>query len=124
MELDYDNIPMYYLPSWATKSFYSVANVLLHFGVMDELALPILFRGLATENEWVNLRRSAALKVISDVDENRSNLNQKTSSGEELSDSSTGAAHYFHPFNLHKVYSDMDKRRLFCSNFLLKVLQM
>jgi hypothetical protein len=44
VELDYDTIPLYYLPTCATKSFYSVANVLLHFGVMDELALPLLFR--------------------------------------------------------------------------------
>ncbi len=130
---------MYYLPSWATKSFYSVANVLLHFGVMDELALPLLFRGLAPEGDWVNLRRSAALKVLSEWEEDKTastvspptsqitTTKLSSSSSEEALESrdpSSPPAHYFHPFNLHKVHSDLDKRKLFCSNYLLKVFQM
>lgn len=51
IKLDYKTIPMYYLLSWATKSFYSVANLLLLFGVI-ELVLPVLSSGLATEIVW------------------------------------------------------------------------
>jgi hypothetical protein len=125
IELDHDTIPMYYLPSWVTKPFYSVANVLLHFGVMDELALPLLFKGLATDSDWVQLSRAPGLAVT--VKDTLSSIAQdmsRASSAEVSGSSSPEDAQYLHPFNLHKVYSDKEKRELFCSNYLLKVFQM
>ena len=106
IRLFHDSIPMYYLPTSASKTFYSVANVLLHYGVMDELALPIVFRGLAPESEWIHLNKTSDL---ADLDK----TNQADSSN-----------HYIFPFSLHKVYSDPIVRRHFCSKYLLKVLQL
>jgi len=121
IELDHDTIPMYYLPAWTTKPFYSVANVLLHFKVMDELALPLLFKGLAVESDWTELTRSPSLRVSS----KDTPLMTEDSSFESREVSSNPQdAQYLHPFNLNKVNSYAEKRDLFCSNYLLKVFQM
>jgi len=45
VRLFHSSTPVFYVPAQATRSLYSIANVLLHYGVMDELALPLLFRG-------------------------------------------------------------------------------
>jgi len=93
----YDAIPMYYLPSWTTRPFYSVANVLLHFGVMDELALPLLFRGLQYQSDWPVLEKGPV-----------GNFKQ---------------GNFLHPFNLHKIFSDPQVATSFCYDFLLPLLQ-
>jgi hypothetical protein len=115
IRLFHDTVPMYYLPSWTTKSFYSVANVLLHYGVMDELALPILFRGLADESDWTNLNRNSDLLAQTP---------SPVPSGDSSKETLVSEGHYLHPFNLHKVYSDPIVRHEFCSRYLLRVLQM
>lgn len=126
IHLYHDTIPMYYLPSSTTKPFYSVANVLLHHGVMDELALPLLFRGLAPESDWIKLGRSASLNPLSQSmstagaggDSHTNNNNEETTL------SLPTKSQYLHPFHLHKVYSDQSIRKDFCKNYLLRILQM
>jgi hypothetical protein len=97
---------MYYLPTSAIKTFYSVANVLLHYGVMDELALPLVFRGLAPESEWVHLNKTSEFGELEQQNKNDSSPN-----------------HYLFPFSLHKVYSDPEVKRDFCSKYLFKTLE-
>jgi len=132
IHLYHDTIPMYYLPSSATKPFYSVANVLLHHGVMDELALPLLFRGLAPESDWIKLVRSPSLDLSSTEPSSSSTAGSgqsQSQSGarEEQVVSSTflkSKSHYLHPFPLHKVYSDHELRKQFCKHYLLRIFEM
>ena len=115
----HDTIPMYYLPSWTTKPFYSVANVLLHYGVMDELALPLLFRGLALESDWVHLNRTQG-DILTEPKGGESTVSEdSTKSLHSVSDTQ-----YIHPFSLHKVYTDTAARQAFCSDYLLRDLQL
>lgn len=131
IHLYHDTIPMYYLPSSTTKPFYSVANVLLHHGVMDELALPLLFRGLAPESDWIQLERSASLdsslRHTPTTSSSGDSINQPknaNSNSDAAMLSSHTKSHYLHPLHLHKVYSDQRVRKEFCKNYLLRVFQM
>lgn len=126
IHLYHDTIPMYYLPSSATKPFYSVANVLLHHGVMDELALPLLFRGLAPEKDWIKLARSPLLDPESQPisTAGTSGDMQTRNDANNASVIPNAKSQYLHPFHLHKVYSDQSVRKDFCKNYLLRIFQM
>ncbi|CAL8127152.1 unnamed protein product [Orchesella dallaii] len=127
IHLYHDTIPMYYLPSSATKPFYSVANVLLHHGVMDELALPLLFRGLAPESDWIKLVRSPSLDLSASdpATAGSGHTQSQFVAGEDISSQVLNSkSQYLHPFHLHKVYSDHDLRKQFCKHYLLRIFEM
>jgi len=45
----YNHYPVYYVPLSQQKAFYLLANVFLQFGVPDQVAVPLVLRGLARD---------------------------------------------------------------------------
>jgi len=117
--LYFDDLPIYYVPASHKDKLYLLANLLTKFHVADELAFPLLLRGLTTTDKWVNLRRSELVKpterpvltkpqdLISDaLDDIHAELN------------TLEAAHYLYPVNMtNEVLNNEGLRNVICRNF-------
>lgn len=101
VRLVHGSIPMFYVPEKDRIPFYSIANVLLHYGVSDELGLPLLFSGLAKESDWILLNRT------------RGGLDELES------DSATT---FLYPFDLHSIHGNGRLGDTFCQKYLLNLL--
>ena len=87
----------------------------------DELAFPLLLRGLATTDQWINLRRAELVKptekpVLSKPQDLISDALDEIHSELETLE----AAHYLYPVDMkNAVFQNEGLRNVICRNFWL-----
>jgi len=118
-KLYFDDLPIYYVPASHKDKLYLMANLLTKFHVADELAFPLLLRGLTTTDSWINLRRSEVPKKS----ERPPLTPQDLLLSDELDDihaelDSLEAAHYLYPVNMTTEVLQNDLlKSVICRNF-------
>jgi len=118
-KLYFDDLPIYYVPASHKDKLYLMANLFTKFHVADELAFPLLLRGLATTDNWINLRRSELIKpterpVLSRPQDLLSDALDDIHS--ELD--TLEAAHYLYPVDMkNEIFQNEGLRNVICRNF-------
>lgn len=105
----YNHYPVYYVPLSQQKAFYLLANVFLQFGVPDQVAVPLVLRGLA--NDQVHqLKRTYFGSDAPAVVEPSYPLFEES-------------ANYLFPVYLQRdLHGDKRLRTIFCLKYLYSIL--
>lgn len=114
LQLIYDKVPMYFIPTKDQLKFYLLSNLMLQNGVTDEIAIPLILSGLRSQDEWLKLDKSyfGALRTSAD---------QLVANRYPLFNS---AAAVLYPTDLNTIMTDSKVQKVFCLKYLLRVLQL
>ncbi|TRY81053.1 hypothetical protein TCAL_09447 [Tigriopus californicus] len=118
--LFYDDLPIYYVPSKFKDKLYLMANLFTKYHVADEMAFPLLLRGLTDSTTWTNLIRAEMVNATSSPSIDRpedlllgnAELDSRTEQIRELE-----AAHYIYPTNIGDILTNDNMRNVICRNF-------
>ena len=61
--LFYDDLPIYYVPASQKDKLYLMANLFTKYHVSDELAFPLLLRGLDLTEKWTGLKMAEMINA-------------------------------------------------------------
>jgi len=118
-KLVYDDLPIYYVPEALKERLYLMANLFTKYHVSDELAFPLLLRGLEKTENWTKLSRSDLTER--EITEPKINKPEDLFS-EALDDKiehldAIESAHYIYPVDVKSVLTNQDLKTVVCRNF-------
>eukprot|EP00095_Tigriopus_kingsejongensis_P011851 maker-scaffold493_size155937-snap-gene-0.22 protein:Tk11851 transcript:maker-scaffold493_size155937-snap-gene-0.22-mRNA-1 annotation:"hypothetical protein DAPPUDRAFT_95105" len=118
--LFYDDLPIYYVPSKYKDKLYLMANLFTKYQVADEMAFPLLLRGLAKAESWTDLIRAEMVNVTStpSIDRPEDLLSLNTELDERNDEiRKLESAHYIYPNKMGDVLTNSAMRNVICRNF-------